>query len=66
MSDIAQAIKGKQAAITMLQSDIDVLGRAASIITPKAAGKKRIRRKMSAAARKAVGKRMKAYWAAKR
>ena len=70
MSDISRAIKAKQTEIKKLQADVDALQRAASIIggkQPSTAKRKRKRRgKMSAAARKAVSKRMKAYWVKKK
>ena len=68
MSEISRAIQAKQAKINELQADIDALQRAAGIIggKKKSPAKKRKRRPMSAAARKAVAKRMKAYWAKKR
>ena len=84
MSEITQAIEARQAQITQLQSDIETLQRAASLVgrrgatvkatsQPKAKTKpqpktksKRKRPKMSAAAKKAVSKRMKAYWAKRR
>ena len=68
MSDISKAIKAKQTEIKNLQADIEALQQAASIIGGNApAGKpKRKRSKMSAAAKKAVSKRMRAYWAKKR
>ena len=64
MTTLSKAIKAKQSAIQELQADIDALHRAASIIGGKtAATPKKKHRKMSAAQRKAVGRRMKAYWA---
>ena len=71
MNDISKAITAKKAEIKRLQADLEALARAASIIRGSATtGKKKAakakRRKMSAAARKAVSKRMKAMWAAKR
>lgn len=69
MSDISKSVTAKQAQLTQLQADLEALQRAASILGGKktSPAKKRKRRgKMSAAQRKAVGKRMKAYWAAKR
>ena len=66
---IARAIAEKQAQIRSLQADIDALQRAKTIVDgrpPTPARPARRRRKMSATARKAVSKRMKAYWAAKR
>ena len=76
MSEITAAINARQAQIAQLQSDIETLQRAATVLsgktsiaaeatrqpktksTPKQKG-----RGMSAAARKAVSRRMKAYWA---
>ena len=72
MSEISNAIAAKKAEIKKLQTDIAALHRATSIIgAPAKSGKKRAtakptRRKMSAAARKALSKRMKAMWAAKK
>ena len=100
MSDITKAVAARQAQITQLQSDIETLQRAASLVSrtattakatsqpnakpkvrrkprkPRAAAtgalgqpkttQKRKRPKMSAAAKKAVSKRMKAYWAKRR
>ncbi len=71
MSEITQAIAAKQTQIAQLQSDIETLQRAASVLgkkgpTAKATSQpkpKQKRRGMSAAARKAVSQRMKAYWA---
>ena len=82
LSEITKAITARQNQIAQLQSDIETLQRAASIMggrtgtttkptsQPKAKTKpkpktrsKRKRPKMSAAAKKAVSKRMKAYWA---
>ena len=81
MKEITKALTAKQAQIKKLQRDIDALMRAAGILAggkvkakaktkakakaaqPKA---KRTRKTMSAAARKAVSKRMKAYWAKRR
>ncbi len=75
MSEITTAIKARQAQITQLQSDIGALESAASILgggmakataaKPKAKAKRK-RQKMSAAARQAVSRRMKAYWAKRR
>ena len=68
MTDISRAIAAKQAAIKLLQADVEALHRATTIIGGKTATppKTRKRRKMSASARKSVAKRMKAYWAARR
>ena len=73
MKEITKALAAKQGQIKKLQRDIDALMRAAGILAggevkakaaqPKA---KRTRKTMSAAARKAVSKRMKAYWAKRR
>ena len=79
MKEITKALTAKQAQIKKLQRDIDALMRAAGILAggkvkakakakakaaqPKA---KRTQKTMSAAARKAVSKRMKAYWAKRR
>ncbi len=77
MKEITDAIAAKQAQIKTLQADIDALQRAASVLGGKTNAKaarhpktkskpKRKRRGMSAAARKAISKRMKAYWAARK
>ncbi len=81
MKEITKALTAKQAQIKKLQRDIDALMSAAGILAggevkakaktkakakaaqPKA---KRTQKTMSAAARKAVSKRMKAYWAKRR
>jgi ElaB/YqjD/DUF883 family membrane-anchored ribosome-binding protein len=79
MKEITKALAAKQGQIKKLQRDIDALMRAAGILAggevkakakakakaaqPKA---KRTQKTMSAAARKAVSKRMKAYWAKRR
>ncbi|HBE00846.1 MAG TPA: hypothetical protein DC060_21975 [Gemmatimonadetes bacterium] len=79
MKEITEALTAKQTQIKKLQRDIDALMRAAGILAggevkakakakakaaqPKA---KRTQKTMSAAARKAVSKRMKAYWAKRR
>ena len=69
MSTISRAIAERQAQIRKLQADIDALQRSI-IITggkpSKVAQPARRRKKMSAAARRALSRRMKAYWAAKR
>ncbi len=59
MSEITEAIKARQAQITQLQSDIDALQRAATVLggktTAKATGppkaKRKIKRKLRAAAK---------------
>ena len=89
MSEITQAIAARQAQITELQSDIETLKRAASIVgrtdsaakatsqkvtsQPKPKTKpqpktqtKRKRPLWSAADKRAISKRMKAYWAKRR
>ena len=77
MKAITAAIAARHAQIKTLQADIDALQRAASVLggqttakparQPKTKSKtKRKRRKLSAAARKAVSRRMKAYWAKRR
>ena len=68
MSDISRAIAAKQADIRTLQTDLEALRQAAGIIGSAGAGTtpKRRGRKMSAAAKRAVSKRMKAYWAKKK
>ena len=79
MNEITAAIATRHAQIKQLQSDIDALQRAASIIGGKTTAKatparqpttspaqpktKRKRKPWSAAARKAMSKRLKAYWA---
>ncbi len=76
MSEITKAIAAKQTQIGTLQSDIDALQRAATVLggrtsttakatrQPKTKSKpKQKGRGMSAAARKAVSRRMKAYGA---
>ncbi len=75
MSEITEAITARHAQIKQLQSDIETLQRAASVLVGKTTAKassaqpktkskpKQKRRGMSAAARKAVSRRMKAYWA---
>ena len=72
MSAITEAIATRQTQITQLQSDIEILQRAASIVgrkgttakatrgQPKA---KRKRRKLSAAARKVISEKVRASWA---
>ncbi len=89
MSEITKAIKARQTQITQLQSDIETLQRAVSMVgrtgttaratsrkatsRPKAKTKaqsktktKRKRPTWSAADKKAISKRMKAYWAKRR
>ena len=71
MSDISRAIAAKLVDIKKLQTDLEALRRAASILGSAGAGTKRSkrmrrRRKMSAAARKALSKKLKAFWAAKK
>ncbi len=79
MSDITKAIAARQTQITQLQSEIETLQRAASIMgggakapakaapeakpQPTAKATLRKRQGMSAAQKKAVSKRMRAYWA---
>ena len=82
MSEITKAIETKQTQITQLQSDIETLQRAASIMLggkkapakavrqkapsqPKAKAKRK-RAPMSAANKKAMSRRMKAFWAKRR
>ena len=72
MNEIAAAIATRHAQIAQLQTDIDALQRAATVLggktnatatrLPKTESKQK-RRGMSAAARKAMSKRLKAYWA---
>ena len=77
MKEITAAITARHAQIKTLQADIDALQRAASVLggkttakatdqlkTPRKATRKR--KPMSAAAKKAVSQRMKAYWAKRR
>ncbi len=69
MSEISRAIAAKQALVKTLQTDLETLRRAASLIgkkKPTTATPKRRRGKMSAAARKTLSKKMKAYWAKKK
>ncbi len=77
LSEITRAIAARQTQITQLQSEIATLQHAASIVgggtkasaratpkaKPKAKATPRKRQAMSAAQKKAVSKRMKAYWA---
>ena len=74
MHEITAAIEAKQTQIAQLLSKIDALRRAASVLGGETTAKatrhpktksepKRKRRPMSAAAKKAMSKRMKAYWA---
>ena len=76
MSEITTAIKARQAQITQLQNDIQLLQRAASVLgggttgpakavsqpKPKAKSKRK-QHVWTAAEKAAIGKRMKAYWA---
>ncbi len=77
MKEITDAITARQGQIAQFQSDIETLQRAASIMggettakatdqpkTPRKATRKR--KAMSAAARKAVSRCMKAYWATRK
>ena len=77
MRAITEAIAARHAQIKTLQSDIETLQRAASIMggetiakatrQPKPTRKVTPKRKpMSAAAKKAVSQRMKAYWATRK
>ena len=85
MSEITEAIEARQAKITQLQSDIETLQHAASIMgdkakatakatsqpKPKTAPQPKTKAKQkrptwSAADKKAISKRMKAYWAKRR
>ena len=67
MTDISRAIAAKNAEIRELQTDLDALQRAASIIGGKTSAKKRKRRgKLSAAARKVLSQKLKAHWAKKK
>ncbi len=77
MSEITAAITATYAQIKVLQADIDGLQRAATVLggetsakatrQPKTKSKpKQKRRGMSAAARRAVSRRMKAYWAGRK
>ena len=68
MSHISKAIKAKQVEIKKLQADIEALRQAVSLIGEKkpTTAKPKRRRKMSAAARKALSKQMKAVWAKKK
>ena len=79
MSEITDAIKARQTQIVQLQSDIEALQRAAIVLggettakatparqpttSPAQPNAKRRRRPWSAAARKAMSKRIKASWA---
>ena len=72
MKEITDAIKTRQIQVKKLQADLEALQRAASALsgkkstTAKATSRPKTKRKqrgMSAAARQAVSKRMKAYWA---
>ncbi len=93
MSEITTAIKARQAQITQLQNDIQLLQRAASVLgggttgpakavsqpkpKPKAKRSRKAKAKpkttakpkqhvWSAAEKRAIGRRMKAYWAKRR
>ncbi len=76
MSEITKAIEAKQTQISQLQSDIETLQRAATVLhgksTPAKAtpGQPKTTQKRkptwSAADREAISKRMKAYWAKRR
>ena len=77
MKEITDAIAARQTQITQLQADIETLQRAASVLggetTVKATNQLKTKSKrkqkgrgMSAAARKEVSRRMKAYWAKRR
>ena len=84
MSEITAAIEARHAQISRLQSDIETLQRAASIMDGKgttakagpgrpkakaASGQPKTKQKRStwsAADRKVISKRMKAYWAKRR
>ena len=82
MSEITKAIEARQTQITQLRSDIEALQRAASIMGPRAKAtaktasttrpqpktkpKQRKWPTWSAADKKAISKRMKAYWAKRR
>ncbi len=77
MNEITAAIAARQARIKQLQADIDALQRAASVLggettakatrqpttSPAQPSTKRKRKPWSAAARKAMSKRVKASWA---
>ncbi len=67
MPKISDAIAAKTAQLTQLQADLDALQRAASIMGGQTLAKKDRRRgKRSAAARKALSKKLKAHWAKKK
>ena len=79
MSEITKAITARQTQIAQLQSDIETLQRAASLVggrtkapakaasQPKAQAQAQGKRhQWSAAEKAAIGKRMKAYWAKRR
>ena len=73
MKGITKAIKGEHPQIRKLRADMEIRQRAASCLaggrsttaeaSPDQLKTTRKQRKMSAAAKKAVSKRMKAYWA---
>ena len=74
MSEITEAIAAKQAQISQLQSDIETLQRAATVLGGKTTAKVKRKRRAaakkqhvwSAADREAISKRMKASWAKRR
>ena len=69
MSEISRAIAAKQALVKTLQTDLETLRRAASLMgqkKPTTVTPTRRGGTMSAAARKALSKKMKAYWAKKK
>ena len=77
MENITDAITARHAQIKTLQADVETLQRAATVLggktTARATGQPKTKSKrkqkgrgMSAAARKAVSRRMKAYWAKRR
>jgi hypothetical protein len=81
LSEITKAIETKQTQITQLQSDIETLQRAAIMLGGKKAPAKAVQQKapsqptakakrkrapMSAANRKAMSRRLKAFWAKRR
>ena len=78
MSEITRAIQARQTQITQLQSEIEILKRAAGLVGTKAPAKSKAkpqpkpkaqkgkRHQWSAAEKAAIGKRMRAYWAKRR
>ena len=72
LSEITKAIEARQAQITQLQSDIETLQGAASVLgagtaPAKAPSQPKPKQHVWTAAEKAaIGKRMKAYWAKRR